>query len=203
MSKLMLVLAALAILLPARSWSEPTSESGLESGLGLVVALTHSDDANNLRVSLAGLGPDGLTSLDAQRLSAVPGLPPGWASDPAVTGLPGTDFLSRSLVEAHLLGNTGLTFVPYAGAWAEPLAWDDMGLWLTPGDQAGARYAWNFGGGAIWFFRDVLGVDLGVRWTEKKYRLSREGLRINDVTTFATLNPLGGSAYIGVRMPLR
>ncbi len=132
----------------------------------------------------------------------LPGLPAGWARNPAVHASPGTDVLSSSLVQAHLHGNTGITFMPYVGAWADPLDWSFEGSGMAPGDQSGAQFAWNFGGGAIWFFRDVLGVDFGVRWTEKQVSVSRKGLRMGDISTHGKLNLLDQSFHVNVSMPL-
>lgn len=194
MSKLLAILALIAgILLPN------AMAAIAEPGQGFA-GDNASDNALDLRIRIAAVS---LGELDNAALSALPGLPEAWASHPAVAGMPGEDLLSLSLVEKHLPDNTENRFVPYAGAWAEPLALDPRAMGLTPGDQDGARYAWNFGGGVIWFFRDVLGVDLGVRWTDRDYRLSRHGLRIRDVTTVANADIISQSVYIGLRMPLR
>lgn len=111
--------------------------------------------------------------------------------------------LSSSLMQMHLSGDTDVTFMPYIGGWAEPLDWYVDSSGLAPGDQSGAKFAWNFGGGVIWFFRDVLGVDFGVRWTEKEVSISRKGLRVGDIRTHGSLNLLEQTVRVSISMPLR
>lgn len=195
MPKLLMVLALVAGIL-----LQHVMEVRADSDPSLAINRFQTDIEDDLRIHIAAIS---LGESEKATLNALPGGPRDWSGKPFAGGLPGEDFLSLSLVEKHLPGNTEMRLLPYAGAWAEPLAWDALDMGFTPGDQDGAKYAWNFGGGAIWFFRDVLGVDLGVRWTDRPIRLSRHGLRINDISTVAKADIVHMSAYLGVRMPLR
>lgn len=192
MPKLLFVFAMTASLL-----MQAVPGAGQDSGLRIQSGITQGGD--DLRIPLAAITFD---DEPAPGLAALPGLPIGWAQRPAISALPGEDMLSSSLVQTYLPGNSGVTFMPYLGGWADPLDWhaDDYGL--APGDQSGAKFAWNFGGGVIWFFRDVLGVDFGVRWTEKEVSISRKGLRVGDISTHGKLNLLEQSVHVNVSVPL-
>ncbi|WP_244432448.1 hypothetical protein [Desulfocurvibacter africanus] len=193
MPKLLLALAIFAGLL-----LQAGPSSGQDCGLRLDAGIARGGE--ELRIPLAAV-----TFLDtpAPELRALPGLPPGWAQHPAINALPHQDTLSMSFAQTYLPCNTGITFMPYVGGWAAPLDWYAESDSLAPGDQSGARFAWNFGGGIVWFFRDVLGVDFGLRWTEKDVRVSSDGLRIGDIRTHGKLNLQEQSVHVNVSMPLR
>jgi len=196
MPKLFMLATFLAILAVL-----PPTSSSAESGLGLMHATDgrSAQEQSDLRIPIAALAMPG------RRTSGFLTMPEVSASlwgDPVADSLWGEDFLTKSLLETNLSGNKSSRLMPYAGGWAAPPTWQDDALGLAPGDQTGTRYVWNVGGGLIWFFRDVLGVDLGLRYTEGKVKLSRAGLRIGDVKAHGKFNLPRQEVHIQLHVPL-